>query len=147
MARLQQEAIRPGELERRLRQDADGALAVFLGTVRDSNQGRKVRFLRYEAYDGMAQLEMQRIEREALERFDVSRVEIVHRTGRLEIGEVAVAIVAAAPHRAAAFEACRFLIESVKHRVPIWKKEVFEGGEVWIEGAGPGSARSRRDQA
>ncbi|HZN56055.1 MAG TPA: molybdenum cofactor biosynthesis protein MoaE, partial [Candidatus Polarisedimenticolaceae bacterium] len=85
---------------------------------------------------GMAEREMEAIAREARARFDVSRVSIVHRVGRLEIGEASVAVVIAAPHRAAAMEACRFAIDTLKETVPIWKREHVEGGAVWIEGGG-----------
>jgi len=91
--------------------------------------------LEYSAYPEMAVSEMQRIEAQARERFGVERLALVHRTGRLEIGEASVGVAVAAAHRAEAFDACRFVIDTLKSLVPIWKKEVFEGGEVWIEGA------------
>jgi molybdopterin synthase catalytic subunit len=96
-----------------------------------------VRFLEYEAYDGMAEREMARIESEALTRFSLTTVSTAHRVGRLEIGEVSVAVVVAAPHRAAALDACRFIIDTLKASVPIWKREHGEDGAVWIEGPGP----------
>lgn len=136
MVRLQPEPIRVEDLVAEVRRDADGAVAVFVGTVRDHNAGRRVLFLEYEAYAGMAEAEMARIEREAIARFGVSRVAIVHRTGRLAIGEASVAIAVASAHRAPALDACRFAIDTLKATVPIWKKEHFEGGEVWIEGGG-----------
>ncbi len=114
-----------------IRQDADGALAVFVGTVRDHHRGRKVLHLEYSAYPEMAEKEMAAIEREALETFEIRELQMVHRVGRLELGEASVAVVVAAAHRAAAFEACRFVIDTLKERVPIWKKEFFEGGEAW----------------
>ena len=134
MVRLQAEPIRLEKLCDEVRADADGAVALFVGTVRDHNKGRRVLYLEYEAYAAMAEAEMQRIEDEVRERFAVSRVALVHRTGRLEIGEASVIVAVAAAHRADAFDACRFVIDTLKQRVPIWKKEVFEGGEVWIEG-------------
>jgi molybdopterin synthase catalytic subunit len=134
--RLQADAIRPEALLSAIGSPADGAVALFLGTVRDTNRGRLVEHLEYEAYEAMAEAEIERIVRDARGRFAVSGVEVVHRLGRLEIGEIAVAVAVAAPHRDAAFEACRFVIDAVKHSVPIWKKEVWDGGEVWIEGAG-----------
>ena len=136
MARLQQEPIRTEGLIESVRTDDAGAVALFVGTVRDHNEGRRVLFLEYSAYPEMAEAEMVKIEAEALARFDVSRVATVHRTGRLEIGEASVAVVVASAHRAAAFDACRFVIDRLKQTVPIWKKEFFEGGEVWIEGEG-----------
>jgi molybdopterin synthase catalytic subunit len=113
---------------------------VFVGTVRESNRGRRVLHLEYDAYPEMAESEMNKLILEAGERFDISSVALVHRTGKLEIGEVSVAAAVAAPHRVAAFDACRFVIDTLKRTVPIWKKEVFEGGEVWIEGAGESQA-------
>jgi MoaE-MoaD fusion protein len=116
--------------------EGDGAVAVFLGTVRNVNAGRRVLFLEYEAYAGMAEREMERIAAEAVARFGVTKAAIVHRVGRVEIGEASVAIAVASPHRAQAMEACRFVIDTLKTSVPIWKREHFEGGAVWIEGAG-----------
>ena len=133
MARLQPEAIPSEALIEPAFCDGDGAVAVFVGTVRDHNQGRRVLYLEYSAYPEMAEAEMARIEDEAVRRFGVSKVVTVHRTGRVEIGEVSVAVVVTSPHRAAAFDACRFVIDTLKKTVPIWKKEFFEGGEIWIE--------------
>lgn len=134
MIRLQAEPIALEELSKSVREDRDGAIALFVGTVRNANDGRRVRFLEYEAYPEMAEREMEAIAGETRARFPVARIAIVHRTGRLEIGETSIVIAVAAPHRAAALEACRFVIDSVKVRVPIWKREHFEGGAVWIEG-------------
>ena len=134
MIRLQSEPVRAEELIAAVRADGDGALALFLGTVRDHNEGRRVLRLEYQAYEEMARPEMQRLEEEARERFGISALALVHRTGSLQVGEVAVGIAVASPHREEAFAACRFVIDSLKKRVPIWKKEHFEGGEVWIEG-------------
>ena len=113
--------------------DGDGAIAVFLGTVRNVNAGRRVLFLEYSAYALMAEREMERIAAEAVVRFGVTKVAIVHRVGRVEIGEASVAIAVAAPHRAPAMDACRFVIDALKASVPIWKREHFEGGAVWVE--------------
>jgi molybdopterin synthase catalytic subunit len=115
---------------------ADGACCLFVGVVRDHNAGRTVLFLEYEAYEEMALREMERLEVEARSRWPVSEVRVVHRLGRLEIGEASVAVAVASPHRAEAFEACRFVIDTLKATVPIWKKEHFEGGAVWVEGPG-----------
>jgi molybdopterin synthase catalytic subunit len=93
-----------------------------------------VLYLEYHAYPAMAEREMAKLRKRALERFEISEVAIVHRTGRMEIGDAAVAIAVAAPHRAPAFDACRFIIDTLKQTVPIWKKEFFEGGEVWVDG-------------
>ena len=117
--------------------DAPGAGAVtsFLGLVRDHNQGRQVQFLEYEAYEPLAVRALQRIVDEARELWPGARVAVHHRLGRLEIGEASIVIAAASAHRADAFAACRYTIERVKQIVPIWKREHFNGGDVWLEGA------------
>jgi molybdopterin synthase catalytic subunit len=112
-----------------------GAVATFLGLVRDHNQGRRVLFLDYEAYAPLAEKALALIVAEAQSRWPGARMAIHHRTGRIEIGEASVVIAVATPHRADAFAACRYAIERIKQIVPIWKHEHFEGGEVWIEGA------------
>lgn len=117
---------------------ADGAVCLFVGVVRNHNAGRAVTGLEYEAYEEMALPLMQAIAREARERFAVTDVHLVHRLGRLEIGDPSVVVSAAAPHRAAAFDACRFAIDTLKARVPIWKKEHYASEpSTWIEGASP----------
>ncbi len=113
----------------------DGAVATFTGLVRNHNQGRTVHFLEYEAYEPLAVRVLGRIISEARETWPAVRMGMQHRIGRLEIGEASIIIVAASPHRAHAFAACRYAIERVKQIVPIWKREHFEGGEVWLEGA------------
>ena len=113
----------------------DGAVATFTGLVRDHNQGRKVRFLEYEAYEPLALRALGRIIEEASETWPGVRIGLHHRIGRLEIGEASIVIVAASAHRTHAFAACRYAIERVKQIVPIWKHEYFEGGEIWLEGA------------
>lgn len=113
----------------------DGAIATFVGVVRDENFGRRVLFLEYEAYDALAIKALGRIVEEARSAWPDTRLAVHHRTGRLEIGEASVIIAAASPHRAHAFAACRYAIERVKQIVPIWKREHFEGGDVWLEGA------------
>jgi molybdopterin synthase catalytic subunit len=112
-----------------------GAVVTFLGTVRNHNAGRRVHYLEYEAYEPLARRSFELILAEAHARWPTVRLAIHHRTGRLELGESSVAIAAATPHRADGFAACRYAIERVKQIAPIWKREVFEGGEVWIEGA------------
>jgi molybdopterin synthase catalytic subunit len=112
-----------------------GAVATFLGLVRDHNQGRRVTHLVYESYDALAERALQRIVAETREHWPATRVAIHHRTGRLAIGDASVAIAVSSPHRADAFAACRYAIERIKQIVPIWKHEYFEGGDVWIEGA------------
>ena len=113
----------------------DGAVATFVGLVRDHNAGRRVLWLDYEAFAPLAVKSFERIGAEAAERWPDARLAIHHRTGRVAIGEASVAIAAASPHRADAFAACRYAIERIKQIAPIWKHEHFEGGEVWIEGA------------
>jgi molybdopterin synthase catalytic subunit len=112
-----------------------GAVATFIGLVRDHHQGRRVLYLDYEAYAPLAEKALARIVAEAEARWTGARVAIHHRTGRLEIGEASVVIAVATPHRADAFAASRYAIERIKQIVPIWKHEHFDGGQVWIEGA------------
>jgi molybdopterin synthase catalytic subunit len=112
-----------------------GAVASFLGLVRDHNQGRRVTHLIYEAYEPLAVRALERIVGESRERWPGVSLAIHHRVGRLDIGEASVAIAAASPHRADAFAACRYAIERIKQIAPIWKHEYFDGGDVWIEGA------------
>lgn len=109
-----------------------GAIATFLGTTRSSNRGRRVLELEYEAYESMAVAEFEKIAERARARWELCEVAIVHRIGSVPIGETSVAIAVSAPHRAEAMKACRFAIDELKHVAPIWKKERFEGGEVWV---------------
>ena len=113
---------------------ADGAVVVFSGVVRADNRGRRVRWLEYEAYEAMAVPVLEQIAAEVREKFGVARLRVHHRTGRVEIGEPSVLVAAAAPHRAAAFRAAQHTMNEIKRVVPIWKREVFEGGDVWVEG-------------
>jgi molybdopterin synthase catalytic subunit len=112
-----------------------GGIATFLGVVRDNSLGRKVLHLFYEAYPPMALKELERLEAEVRGRWEIEAIAIVHRIGRLEIGEASVAIAVSSPHRREAIEACHFAIDRLKQTVPVWKKEFWEGGEVWIENA------------
>ena len=109
-----------------------GAVATFVGSTRNENSGRRVLRLEYEAYEPMALSEMRKLAVEAGLQFGIIRAAITHRIGVVEIGEASVAIAVSAPHRAEAFSACRFLIDRIKEIVPIWKKEHFEGGEIWV---------------
>jgi len=118
----------------RLKQPADGAAVIFDGVARDNTSGRRTLCLDYEAYEAMALKQMESLAVEARSRFAVRGVSIVHRLGRLEIGETSVLIVVAAAHRGAAFEACRWIIDTLKKTVPIWKQEYFEDGAVWADG-------------
>jgi molybdopterin synthase catalytic subunit len=113
----------------------DGAVATFLGLVRNHNVGRSVRYLEYEAYEPLALKAFERIAAEAAARWPGARLGLHHRIGRLQIGEASVVIVTRSPHRADAFGSCRYAIERVKQIAPIWKREYFDGGDVWIEGA------------
>jgi molybdopterin synthase catalytic subunit len=113
----------------------DGAIVSFLGLVRNHNLGRSVRYLEYEAYEPLALKAFERILSEITERWPGARIALHHRIGRLDIGEASVAIVVRSPHRADAYAACRYAIERIKQIVPIWKREFFDGGDVWIEGA------------
>ena len=115
--------------------NGDGAVVTFAGLVRDHNQGRQVQFLEYEAYEPLAIRALQRIVDEARDLWPGARIAVHHRLGRLEIGEASIVIAAASAHRADAFAACRYTIERVKQIVPIWKREHFNGGDVWLEGA------------
>jgi molybdopterin synthase catalytic subunit len=117
-----------------LKRGEDGAALVFEGVVRNQTRGRKTLYLIYEAYEEMALQEMETLAVQALQQFLIRDVAIVHRLGRLEIGETSVLIAVASAHRAAAFDACRFLIDTLKRTVPIWKKEYFEDGAVWADG-------------
>jgi MoaE-MoaD fusion protein len=126
--------IDPTALAADLRGTQDGALITFDGFVRDNFKGQKTSHLEYEAYEAMALAKMREIGAEARARFSIDRIAMIHRLGRLEIGETSVWIGVSAPHRAPAFEACRFAIDALKSTVPIWKKEFFAGGAVWVEG-------------
>ena len=117
-----------------IKRPEDGAAAVFEGVVRDHTRGRRTLHLDYEAYEEMALKQMEELAGRALAEFKIRDVAIVHRLGRLEIGETSVLIVVASAHRAAAFDACRWLIDTLKRTVPIWKKEHFEDGAIWADG-------------
>jgi len=126
--------IDTGTIVEQLKRPADGAVVVFEGVVRDHTRGRPTRYLEYEAYEEMALKQMDTLTANALAQFQVHDLAIVHRLGRLEIGETSVLVVVASAHRAAAFDACRWLIDTLKRTVPIWKKEFFEDGAVWADG-------------
>lgn len=111
-----------------------GGIVVFEGVVRDNARGKQVRYLEYDVYPEMAEQQIRTIVAEAQQRWGVERIAVAHRFGRLEIGEASVIIVVAAPHRGEAFDACRYIIDTLKTTVPIWKKEVATNGEEWVEG-------------
>jgi len=123
-------------LERELRHPSDGAGVLFRGVVRDHAEGRRVVRLEYEAYEEMARETLASIRTRALDRYEVRDVAIVHRIGRVEIGEASVAVLVVASHRAPAFDACRFVIDALKAEAPIFKREFFEDGSRWVEGSG-----------
>ena|SRR5579863_8194998 len=111
-----------------------GGIAVFEGVVRDNARGKQIRYLEYDVYPEMAVQQIRSIVAEAQQRWGAEHIAVAHRIGRLEIGEASVIIVVATPHRAQAFDACRYIIDTLKTTVPIWKKEVATNGEEWVEG-------------
>jgi molybdopterin synthase catalytic subunit len=129
--------ISPAEIARQVRADSDGAVATFDGCVRNHSHGRATLYLEYEAYESMALLKMKEIAEHLHASFAINHVAMVHRLGRLEIGETSVFIAVSAPHRAAAFDACRYAIDTLKKTVPIWKKEFSDDGAVWADGELP----------
>jgi len=131
---LTRERIDAEKLVAAAKSGADGAVVVFDGIVRDNSRGRQTLYLEYEGYEELALRQMRSLASEAISRFGVRDAQIVHRLGRLEIGETSVLIVVASAHRAQAFEACRWLIDTLKKTVPIWKKEIFVDGAVWAAG-------------
>ena len=128
--------IDPKQVVEAVSSPAAGAVVTFDGTIRNHARGKPVTHLFYEAYAPMALKELKKIQREAMRRWPLQKMALVHRLGRMEIGESSVFIAVSAAHRADAFEACRFAIDTLKTNVPIWKKEFYEDGEVWIEGSG-----------
>ena len=128
-----------------LKRGEDGAALVFEGVVRNQTRGRKTLYLDYEAYEEMALEQIESLTAQALQQFQIRDVAIVHRLGRLEIGETSVLIAVASAHRAAAFEACRWLIDTLKRTVPIWKKEYFEDGAVWADGGAISGGNTTRE--
>lgn len=131
---IQRDPIDTQSVLNRLKHGEDGAAVVFEGIVRNHSRGRKTLYLDYEAYEAMAVRQLKEMANRALQQFQVRDVRIVHRLGRLQIGEISVLIVVVSAHRAAAFDACRWLIDTLKRTVPIWKKEHFEDGAVWADG-------------
>ena len=132
--KLVHHAIAVADLQQRIRRGEDGAVCVFEGIVRNNTRGRQTLYLEYEAYETMAQQEMERLVQRAMQQFGVREVIVHHRLGRIEISDASVFIAVASAHRAAAFDACRWLIDTLKKQVPIWKKEFFVDGAVWADG-------------
>lgn len=132
MIEITYQPLDPEAITARVRKDSNGAVVTFLGTTRDQTANRKVLFLEYEAYRPMADAKLAEIVQEIRARWKVEDVAIAHRLGRLEIGEISLVVAVAAPHRKEAFAACAYSVDRIKQIVPIWKKEFFEGGEVWV---------------
>lgn len=130
-------AIDSGALVQCVRGEGDGAIVTFDGFVRNESYGRPTKYLEYEAYEPMALLKMREIGQQLRQKYAIDRLAIVHRLGHLEVGETSVFIAVSAPHRGAAFDACRFAIDTLKRTVPIWKKEYFEDGAMWADGELP----------
>ena len=136
MFSLVRDPIETEKISESLQHPGNGALVVFEGVVRDNANDKKVRFLEYEAYESMALKKIEEVGLETRQKFEIRDIAIVHRLGYMEIGECSIVIAVASAHRGAAFDACRYAIDTIKKVVPIWKKESYEDGEVWIEGAG-----------
>ena len=143
LVKLVRERIVPHEVIPPLERPEDGAIVIFDGVVRNHSRGRRTLYLDYEAYEGMALEKLRELAAQARQSFAIRTVALVHRLGRLEIGESSVLIAVFSAHRAAAFDACRWLIDTLKRTVPIWKKEYFEDGAVWADGE-PFPAEIRR---
>lgn len=136
--RVTRQPLDPAALLARVGGPSDGAVLLFLGTVRDHNDGRPVSGLFYDAYLEMAERVLREIAAEASQRLGTRRIAVAHRMGELAVGEVSVAIAVSSPHRAQAFDACRFIIEEIKRRLPVWKSERYADGQTdWLEGRGP----------
>ena len=146
--RLTRGVIDPSAMLKSVADPGAGAVVLFLGTVRDNSEAGSVERIEYQAYEPMAEKRLAEAEREVKRRWPATTgVKIVHRVGNLAVGEVSVAVAVSSPHRAEAFEACRHAIETIKHDVPIWKREKLgDGSEVWVEGVpvGPGAGARRR---
>jgi molybdopterin synthase catalytic subunit len=134
MFRLVRDPIDIQKIADSLKKNEDGAVVVFEGVVRNHSHGKVVRFLEYDAYESMALKKLEEVGFHAKNKYEIRDIAIVHRLGHMDIGECSAVIVVASAHRGPAFEACRFAIDTIKEIVPIWKKEFYEDGEVWIEG-------------
>jgi len=134
MFRLIREPIDVRGVAESIQKPEDGAVVVFEGAVRNHSQAKAVRFLEYDAYESMALKKLEEIGSRAKDKYGIRAIAIVHRLGHMKIGELSIVIAVASAHRGPAFDACRFAIDTIKEIVPIWKKEFYEDGEVWIEG-------------
>jgi molybdopterin synthase catalytic subunit len=137
MFEITTEPLDPGPLVEAVRRDESGAIALFYGVVRNENLGRNVLWLEYDAYPEMAIKKMREVADEVRAKFPVTGVGVLHRIGRLEIGETSLLVAVSSGHRKEAFEGCHYAVDRIKEIVPVWKKEVFEGGEEWVEGTVP----------
>ena len=126
------ETLSPESITATVSANTNGGVVTFLGTTRNETDGRRVLYLEYEAYQDMAEKTLARVAREVNDRWGITDLAIAHRLGRLEIGDVSLVVAAASPHRAEAFAACQYVVDRIKQDVPIWKKEVFADGEVWV---------------
>lgn len=143
MIEVVHEPLEPEAVTAQVRRNSNGAVVTFLGTTRDSTGGRTVLFLEYEAYQPMAERKLAEIADEIRARWPVDDVAIAHRVGRLEIGDVSLVVAVGSPHRKQAFAACHYAVDRIKQVVPIWKKEHFVGGEIWVEGPESTAAPAR----
>lgn len=134
MGRITEDEIKESAVLEEIDKEGCGAIVSFIGRVREVNRGKRVVEIIYECYDEMAKKVLDDIEREAIERFGVKSIMTVHRKGKLKVGDVSVVIAVASQHREECFSACRYVIEEIKRRLPVWKKEIFEDGEEWVEG-------------
>ena len=137
MFAITSDPLDPAPLVEAVRRDESGAVALFYGVVRNENKGRSVQYLEYDAYPEMAIKKMREVADEVRAKFPVTGIGILHRTGRLEIGETSLLVAVSSGHRKEAFEACHYAVDRIKQIVPVWKKEVWEDGEEWIEGHVP----------
>ena len=140
MIHIGPEPLNPQEVTELVRKSSNGAVVTFLGTTRDLFEGRDVQYLEYEAYRPMAENMLQQIVDEVRERWAIEDMSIAHRVGRVDIGEISLVVAIGSPHRKEALEASAYALDRIKAIVPIWKKEVFQGGEVWIGSQGEGAA-------
>jgi molybdopterin synthase catalytic subunit len=137
MFAITREPLDPAPLVDAVRRDESGAVALFYGVVRNENMGRNVQYLEYDAYPEMAIKKMQEVADEVRAKFPVTGVGVLHRIGRLEVGETSLLVAVSSGHRGEAFAACHYAVDRIKQIVPVWKKEVWEDGEAWIEGHVP----------
>lgn len=140
MFKVTQQKLAACEITESVRCPGSGAVLVFEGTVRDSSRGKKVISVEYDAYEPLAEKKLAEIGAQIVRKWPQAKVAILHRLGELQVGETSLVIAVSSPHRAEAFDACRLAIEEIKKIVPIWKKEIWEGGEYWIEGDAPAGA-------